>query len=126
MSVTNRKGTKVLLPRTGPDAFWDALDEEFSPQDDRRWRYLAMLALRENSGWPVERIGRAFGHNKGHITRCIERIKQEIRDRFNIDDLWNDPLDRTPAPNADWLPDADAPESLELPDAADGAPPRAA
>lgn len=111
MSVTDRRGTKVLLPRSGPDAFWDALDEEFQPQDDRQWRYLAMLALRENCAWPVERIGRAFGHNKGHITRCLERIKQDIRDRFNVDDLWSDPIapsdavdrtdpvDGTPSPN---------------------------
>lgn len=102
MSITNRHGTKVVLPRSGPDAFWDALDEEYQPDDDRQWRYLAMLALRENCGWPVERIGRAFGHNKGHITRCLERIKQDIRDRFNIEDLWSDPLDRLRPPNAEW------------------------
>lgn len=31
--------------------------------------YLAMLALRENVGWPLERIGSEFGHPKGHVTR---------------------------------------------------------
>lgn len=111
MSVTRRDGTKIVLHRTGPDAFWDALDAEFQPDDDRTWRYLAMLALRENAGWPVERIGRAFGHNKGHVTRCLERIKELIRNRFNAADLWTDaepdptlgwstPVDRRPGPNA--------------------------
>lgn len=91
MSVTDPDGAKILLPRSGPDAFWDALDEQFSPHNDRVWKYLAMLALRENAGWPVERIARAFRHNKGHITRCLERIKNEIRWRFNVEDLWSDP-----------------------------------
>jgi hypothetical protein len=123
MSVTRRNGTKIVLHRTGPDAFWDAIDAEFQPDDERTWRYLAMLALRENAGWPVERIGRAFSHNKGHVTRCLERIKEQIRTRFNKADLWlesdddpplssdddpqhqpqsihwSDPTDRTPAPN---------------------------
>ncbi|MCA9054072.1 MAG: hypothetical protein KDA75_09565 [Planctomycetaceae bacterium] len=99
MSVVRHDGTKVVLPRTGPDAFWDALDQEFAPDDERTWRYLAMLALRENSGWPVDRIGRAFGHNKGHVTRCLERIKDSIRTRFDADDLWSDPVDRTDPPN---------------------------
>lgn len=98
MSVTNSDGTKILLPRSGPDAFWDALDEQFAPRDDRVWKYLAMLALRENAGWPVERIARAFRHNKGHITRCLERIKNEIRWRFNVEDLWSDPVVPTPPP----------------------------
>ncbi|MFV0442410.1 MAG: hypothetical protein ACK5Q5_02440 [Planctomycetaceae bacterium] len=88
MSVTRRNGTKIILHRTGPDAFWDAIDSEFQPDNERTWRYLAMLALRENAGWPVERIGRAFSHNKGHVTRCLERIKTQIRTRFNKADLW--------------------------------------
>ena len=100
MSVTRSDGTKIVLPRTGPDPFWDAINSEFDPDDDRTWRYLAMLALRENCGWPVDRIGRAFGHSKGHITRCIDRIKEKIRDRFHVDDLWSDPVDRSNPPNA--------------------------
>jgi hypothetical protein len=111
MSVTTRSGTRVVLHRTGPDAFWDALDHEFQSHDDRHWRNLAMLALRENAGWPVERIARAFGHNKGHITRCIERIKDEIRARFNVEDLWSEPLLRTNPPNADWDVDETSPDA---------------
>ena len=99
MSVTRKDGTKIVLHRSGQDAFWDALDEQFEADDERTWKYLAMLALRENAGWPVERIGRAFGHNKGHVTRCLERIKSDIRLRFNLEDLWPDPLDRQSPPN---------------------------
>lgn len=108
MSVTRRNGTKVILPRSGPDAFWDALGEQFEADDERTWKYLAMLALRENAGWPVERIGRAFAHNKGHVTRCLERIKEEIRLRFNVEDLWSDPLDPDEL-SADELPPEELP-----------------
>lgn len=81
MSCIRRNGMKTLLPRTGPDAFWDAVEEQFDSEDARVWRYLAMLALRESASWSLERIGRAFGHSKGHVTRCLERIKSDIRDR---------------------------------------------
>lgn len=88
MSVTRPDGTKIVLHRSGPDAFWEAIDTEFQGDNDRTWRYLAMLALRENAGWSVDRIGRAFKHNKGHVTRCLERIKETIRNRFQAEDLW--------------------------------------
>lgn len=82
MSVTRRDGTKLVLPRTGRDDFWRTIHESFAGDDERRWRYLAMLALRENAGWPLEQIGNVFGHPKGHVTRCLSRIKQELRDTF--------------------------------------------
>ena len=41
-----------------------------------------MLALRENAGWPLDKIGLVFGHPKGHVTRCLERIKQDLRRGF--------------------------------------------
>jgi hypothetical protein len=121
MSVTQRNGTKIVLHRTGPDAFWDAIDSEFQPDDERTWRYLAMLALRENAGWPVERIGRAFSHNKGHVTRCLERIKELIRNRFNQSDLWIEPEEPLDAPEN---PDAAPPRlSIHWPDPIDRSPP---
>ena len=43
-----------------------------------------MLALRENSGWPLEHIGTVFGHPKGHVTRCLQRIKHELRQQFRM------------------------------------------
>ncbi len=79
MSVARRNGTKVVLPRTGADEFWQLVHDHFANADERKWRYLAMLALRENAGWPLDRIGNVFGHPKGHVTRCLARIKQEMR-----------------------------------------------
>lgn len=53
-----------------------------------------MLALRENAGWPLDRIGKVFGHPKGHVTRCLARIKQEMRVTFNAEpEFLNSPDD---------------------------------
>ena len=82
MSCIRRNGAKTLLPRSGPDAFWSAVEEQFGQDDPRVWRYLAMLALRENTGWSLEQIGRAFGHPKGHVTRCLRRVEADLRERF--------------------------------------------
>lgn len=100
MSVSRTDGTKILLPRTGPDQFWQIIHDNFAGDDSRRWKYLAMLALRENAGWPLDRIGNVFGHPKGHVTRCLARIKAELRAQFQASpeflDLdgelgWDDP-----------------------------------
>jgi hypothetical protein len=82
MSIISSEGTKVLLPRTGADHFWNIVHDHYAHDDARKWRYLAMLALRENAGWPLERIGQVFGHDKGHITRCLATVKRELRIRF--------------------------------------------
>ena len=89
MSVMNAKRVKVVLPRTGPDEFWTEVHRSYAGEDQRVWKYLAMFTLRVNGGWAVEHIGRAFGHPKGHVTRCLRRIETELRDRFAApDDLW--------------------------------------
>ncbi len=82
MSVINRENLKVLLPRTGPDEFWQTIADAFAHEDQRKWKYLAMLALRENAGWPLEHIAKVFRHQPGHITRCLIRIKEELREQF--------------------------------------------
>jgi len=82
MSVSRSNGTKILLPRSGPDQFWQLIHDHFAGEDSRKWKYLAMLALRENAGWPLDRIGNVFGHPKGHVTRCLARIKGELRKDF--------------------------------------------
>ena len=84
MSTARQNGTKIVLPRSGPDEFWRLIHEHYAGQDERKWKYLAMLALRENAGWPLEHIGTVFGHPKGHVTRCLSRIKQELRSRFRM------------------------------------------
>ena len=79
MSIVNEENVKVLLPRSGPDDFWQIVAEEFAGRDERKWRYLAMLVLREHAGWPLEYIAKVFRHKPGHITRCLTRIKDELR-----------------------------------------------
>lgn len=85
MSVMNRDKVKVVLPRSGPDEFWQLVEEHFAGEDLLKWKYLAMLALRENAGWPLDQIGLVFQHPKGHVTRCLEAIKRELRGRFAVD-----------------------------------------
>jgi len=75
----------VVLPRTGADDFWQRVHEHYAGDDRRRWKYLAMLALRENAGWPLDKIGQVFGHPKGHVTRCLERIKGDLRAEFRVE-----------------------------------------
>jgi hypothetical protein len=82
MSVVSSENLKILLPRSGPDEFWQVIRQHYAGEDARKWRYLAMLALRENAGWPLDSIGEVFGHNKGHVTRCLTAVKSELRDRF--------------------------------------------
>ncbi|MDA0836025.1 MAG: hypothetical protein O2955_20100 [Planctomycetota bacterium] len=88
MSTIRRDQTKVILPRCGQDEFWNFIKEQYAHETPLRWKYLAMLALRENAGWPLEQIGLVFGHPKGHVTRCLAAIKHELRTRFDRAPEW--------------------------------------
>lgn len=99
MSVVRRDGTKIVLDRRGKDTFWERVQDRFDGQSDLLWRYLAMLALNDVAGWSVEQIGRAFGHNRGHISRCIERVRTELRHEFGDRTDRASPEDRRPPPN---------------------------
>ena len=90
MSTIKRNQTKVILPRCGQDEFWNFIKEHYAQETPLRWKYLAMLALRENAGWPIEQIGLVFGHPKGHVTRCLAAIKHELRRRFDLAPEWLD------------------------------------
>ncbi|MGH7200108.1 MAG: hypothetical protein ACREJB_05850 [Planctomycetaceae bacterium] len=85
MSVKDEYHLKVLLPRSGPDEFWGAIRAHYARDDERTWRYLAMLALRECCDWPIECIGRVFGHAPGHVTRSLRQVKADLRDRFCVE-----------------------------------------
>jgi len=98
MSVTDERGHKIVLPRVGPDEFWSGVHRHFAEDDQRKWKYLAMLALRVNAEWPVECIGRAFGHPRGHVTRCLSQIRRELRGAFQVPD--DPPDERRHAPNS--------------------------
>jgi hypothetical protein len=85
MSVVDHREVKLVLPRSGLDPLWQRLLDDYAG-DPIRSKYLAMLALRENSGWPLEAIARIFEHPKGHVSRVIKTIKAEIRERYQLRD----------------------------------------
>ena len=87
MSVVDKRNVKLDLPRTGADPFWQLIEREFAEDDPLKWKYLAMLALRENAGWPLHSIGKVFNHPKGHVTRCLRRIKQLVSEKFEREEL---------------------------------------
>lgn len=82
MSTVDRDRVKVVLPRSGSDSFWATVHDHYAGDDPLLWKRLAMLALRENAGWPLDRIGEVFGHHKGHVQRSIEKTKSDMRARF--------------------------------------------
>ncbi len=85
MSVTNYRGEKVTLSRVGKDQFWKGIHDHYAHEDTTKWKQLAMLSLHETAGWPLEQVGYAFNHHKGHVLRSIEQIKTELRRRFDVD-----------------------------------------
>lgn len=82
MSVVDRTGDKIILPRIGPDAFWDEIREEYAAADPYKWKHLAMLALKVNAGWSLDMIGNAFGHERGHVSRCLSVLCRELQEHF--------------------------------------------
>jgi hypothetical protein len=83
MSMIRPNGRRVLLPRANLEQQWDLIVRHYARSDARRWKYLAMLALRENAGWPLECIGHVFQHPKGHISRCLAQVKRDLQARFS-------------------------------------------
>lgn len=84
MSVANRFGEKVMLSRTGRDQVWKEIHAQYAGEGEGKWRLLAMLSLHETAGWPLEQVGMAFNHHKGHVQRCIEQLKGELQRRFEV------------------------------------------
>ena len=84
MSTTDRYGFKIVLPRTGADEFWQVIHDNFAGHDEQTWKHLAMLALRENAGWPLEAIGQVFGHSKGTVSKNLSHLKQQLREHFKL------------------------------------------
>jgi hypothetical protein len=94
MSTMTQDQQKIVLSRTGPDQFWELIHTHYASGDPQKWKYLAMLALRENCGWTLERIGEVFSHNKGHVSRCLERVKKDLRGQIQISpDILDDSND---------------------------------
>lgn len=88
MTVIREDNMKILLPRLEGEDFWEMIHEHYAREKPLKWKNLAILALRENAGWPLEKIGLVFGHHKGHVARILSKVKQEIRDTFEQSPDW--------------------------------------
>ncbi len=64
------------------DAFWETVRDHYAHEDPRCWKFLAMFALHTTAGMSFEKIGHAFGHPPGHVSRCLQIVKRELRARF--------------------------------------------
>ena len=113
MSVYHENfGARVSPVDEGPDAFWREVDRFCrKPRETRnepktreqrekaaalqadaerqRWRSLAMLALRENAGWSLSRIGEAFGQDRGNVSRSIRNIARTLREELGSEPRMN-------------------------------------
>lgn len=97
MSTVTQKNLKIVLPRCGADEFWQLIHRHYAGSNPLRWKQLAMLALREDAEWPIERIAFLFSHSKGHVVRSLENIKCEIREQFSLSPEWHHA--RSPPPD---------------------------
>ncbi|HCS54478.1 sigma factor-like helix-turn-helix DNA-binding protein [Rubinisphaera sp.] len=88
MTVISEHGERVFLPRMGREDFWKTMHEHYAGDHPGRWKSLAILALRENAGWPLETIGAVFGHHRGHVSRILKRVKSELRETFEQSPEW--------------------------------------
>lgn len=85
MSTTRADGTKIVISREDANFFWATVEKQFAANNSKKWKHLGMLALRETAHWSIESIAQAFGHPKGYVSRCLAKIKQELRDQFEIE-----------------------------------------
>jgi hypothetical protein len=85
MSVVNQSGMKILLPARGPNVFWTAVFEHYAGEDAETWRRLAMFVLKETGGWTQDRIGHVFGIDRGTVCRALQRVRGELRERFDCE-----------------------------------------
>lgn len=83
MTTVDHNGFKVILARFGDDVFWSEVADKYADQRPDRWRNLAILALRENAGWPLDRISMSFGISCGQLSRVLSKVKSELRERFD-------------------------------------------
>jgi hypothetical protein len=82
MTIMNARREHRVILRTHDSSFWETVQKYYAGTDAEHWKPLAMLALRINAGWSVDQIALAFGHAPGHVSRCLQQIKCELRSRF--------------------------------------------
>ena len=89
MSVTSTTGEKIVLERGGPNLFWEIVQREYAGMNPLRWRNLAILVLREEGCWPIERIGRAFGVSTGQVCRNLQETCAELSQFLDPNPAWD-------------------------------------
>lgn len=74
-------GEKIVLPRRSPD-LWDTLQREWAGTNPTRWKQLSMLHLHVHCHWTLDMLHYVFGHPKGHISRTLRNVREELAERF--------------------------------------------
>ena len=82
MSTILPSGEQAERPRLAEHEFWHDLERHYAGRDPERWKWLAIITLREVAGWPLERIGRVFGYTRGHLARQIGVILARMERQF--------------------------------------------
>ena len=78
----NKNEKKIVLPRLGIDHLWEDMQKHYAARNRVKWKHFAMLTLAELGNWPLDQIAIAMDHSPGHISRCITKIKNELRETF--------------------------------------------
>lgn len=88
MSIVNRNRVKIVVRADGVD-FFSQLQEHWAGTSRLKWKSLAVVHLYCHMGWTLERIGLAFGHPKGHVSRIVRATVARLKDHFEVS--LNDP-----------------------------------
>jgi len=117
MSVMNHRGEKIVLARGGLDRFWHDVLRYYGRHNPKRWRALAMLALRVNGRWPLECIARTFELERRHVAAHLMRIRRDLREQFDVPaSVLMDPhTSKSPRGQPNTPPDDDTPAPEEPP-----------
>lgn len=122
MTIVDKYAQKILIARNDSDELWVCIQRHFAGENAQRWRYLAMFALRETAGWNLDQIGLAMGHTRGHVSRCLRSIRDDLRQRFRLEPLSTRSWDLLTNPELDDEPTDDDPDWNTHPDQPDGSP----
>ncbi|TWT43060.1 Sigma-70, region 4 [Thalassoglobus neptunius] len=83
MSIVDRNHVKISV-RSDASDLMEKFEIEWAGENPLRWKQLACLHLYTDHGWTLERIGRAFGHPKGHVSRIVRLTADQLRERFAV------------------------------------------
>lgn len=88
MSTANSQGKKIILQSQKCCAL-RIIGRHWAKKDRRKWRGLAMLVLKAD-GWSETQIAHAFGVNRGHVNRAVQRVRSAVSAALEIERLPNE------------------------------------